>query len=122
MDFFKRLIDSNDPLSSKRFISLVGLVLLIMVVIGAMFGITVADVIIVTLASLILGSSTLTTIGRNDNRKDNKPNDKLTTSNNDWTNGLSIRHIAQIIRRKMLQQVIPSKKIYNRKKWKQKTD
>ena len=47
---------------------------------------------------------------------------KLTTSNNDWTNGLSIRHIAQIIRRKMLQQVIPSKKIYNRKKWKQKTD
>ena len=77
MDFFKRLIDSNDPLSSKRFISLVGLVLLIMVVIGAMFGITVADVIIVTLASLILGSSTLTTIGRNDNRKDNKPNDKI---------------------------------------------
>jgi hypothetical protein len=31
-------------------------------------------------------------------------------------NGLSERHVAQIIRRKMIQKVKPSGKIYNRKK------
>lgn len=31
-------------------------------------------------------------------------------------NGLSERHVSQIIRRKMIQKVKPSKKIYNRKK------
>ncbi len=31
-------------------------------------------------------------------------------------NGLSVRHVAQIVRRKMIQKVKPSKKVYSRKK------
>jgi hypothetical protein len=34
-------------------------------------------------------------------------------------NGLSLRHVAQIVRRKMIQKVKPSGKVYNRKKYKQ---
>lgn len=34
----------------------------------------------------------------------------------DWKQGLSDRHIAQIIRRKSITRVKPSKKNYNRKK------
>jgi hypothetical protein len=30
-------------------------------------------------------------------------------------NGLSLRHVAQIVRRKMIQKSVPSKKVYNRK-------
>lgn len=33
-------------------------------------------------------------------------------------NGLSLRHVAQIIRRSMIQKVKPSAKVYNRKKLK----
>jgi hypothetical protein len=34
---------------------------------------------------------------------------------NDTFNGLSERHVAQIIRRQMIQKVKPSKKVYSRK-------
>ena len=34
----------------------------------------------------------------------------------DWKQGLGDRHIQQIIRRKMVQRVKPSKKVYSRKK------
>lgn len=37
-------------------------------------------------------------------------------------NGLNERHVAQIIRRKMTQQVVPSGKVYSRKNNKNKTD
>jgi hypothetical protein len=33
-----------------------------------------------------------------------------------WKQGLSDRHISQIIRRKMIQKSVPSKKVYSRKK------
>ena len=36
----------------------------------------------------------------------------------DWKQGLSDRHISQIIRRKMISKVKPSGKVYNRKKTK----
>ena len=32
-------------------------------------------------------------------------------------NGLSLRHVAQIVRRKMIQKVKPSGKVYSRKKY-----
>jgi hypothetical protein len=35
-----------------------------------------------------------------------------------YIGGLTERHLAQIIRRKMIQKVKPSKKIYKRKKYK----
>ncbi len=35
----------------------------------------------------------------------------------DWTCGLGDRYIQQIIRRKMIQKVKPSKKVYSRKKF-----
>jgi hypothetical protein len=40
--------------------------------------------------------------------------------NKDWKQGLSSRHIAQIIRRKMITKTKPSKKLYSRKKDKNK--
>jgi len=36
--------------------------------------------------------------------------------NQKWTNGLSLRHITQIIRRKMITKTKPSGKIYKRSK------
>lgn len=36
--------------------------------------------------------------------------------NKDWKQGLSTRHIAQIIRRKNVVRVVQSKKVYNRNK------
>jgi hypothetical protein len=33
-------------------------------------------------------------------------------------NGLSLRHVAQIVRRRMIQKAKPSGKVYNRKKYK----
>ena len=52
-NFFKRLIDSKDPLSNKRFISLVGLFLLVVVVLAAIGGKIVPDSITIALVSLI---------------------------------------------------------------------
>lgn len=37
---------------------------------------------------------------------------------NNNLNGLSLRHVAQIVRRRMIQKVKPSGKVYNRKKYK----
>ena len=34
----------------------------------------------------------------------------------DTLNGLNLRHVAQIVRRKMITKSVPSKKSYNRKK------
>jgi hypothetical protein len=36
--------------------------------------------------------------------------------NKDWKQGLSTRHIAQIVRRKNVVRVVQSKKVYNRNK------
>ena len=37
---------------------------------------------------------------------------------NNNLNGLSLRHVAQIVRRRMIQKAKPSGKVYNRKKYK----
>lgn len=39
--------------------------------------------------------------------------------NNNKLNGLSLRHVAQIVRRRMIQKAKPSGKVYDRKKYKQ---
>jgi len=38
--------------------------------------------------------------------------------NSNQLNGLSLRHVAQIVRRRMIQKTKPSGKVYNRKKYK----
>jgi hypothetical protein len=38
--------------------------------------------------------------------------------NSNQLNGLSLRHVAQIVRRRMIQKAKPSGKVYNRKKYK----
>ena len=43
---------------------------------------------------------------------------KLKHMENSNLNGLSLRHVAQIVRRKMIQKVKPSGKVYNRKRYK----
>lgn len=42
----------------------------------------------------------------------------MKTENNDWKQGLTNGHIAQIVRRKNVVRVVMSKKIYSRKKLK----
>ena len=42
----------------------------------------------------------------------------MKTENNDWKQGMSNGHIAQIVRRKNVVRVVESKKVYNRKKLK----
>ena len=37
--------------------------------------------------------------------------------NSNQLNGLSLRHVAQIVRRRMIQKAKPSGKVYNRKKY-----
>lgn len=38
--------------------------------------------------------------------------------NSNQLNGLSLRHVAQIVRRRMIQKTKPSGKVYNRKRYK----
>lgn len=38
--------------------------------------------------------------------------------NSNQLNGLSLRHVAQIVRRRMIQKAKPSGKVYNRKRYK----
>jgi len=66
MNFFKRLLDGQDELSSKRFISLTSLIVFFGVVICAIFGLNVSDTIIYSLITLILGNATLTLFTKKD--------------------------------------------------------
>jgi uncharacterized membrane protein len=68
-NFFKSLLNSKNSLSSKRFISLVGLILFVVVVISALFGISISDTITYALVSLILGGSVLSAIPNKNNDK-----------------------------------------------------
>ena len=43
---------------------------------------------------------------------------KLKHMENSNLNGLSLRHVAQIVRRRMIQKAKPSGKVYNRKRYK----
>jgi hypothetical protein len=43
---------------------------------------------------------------------------KLKHMENSNLNGLSLRHVAQIVRHRMIQKAKPSGKVYNRKKYK----
>jgi hypothetical protein len=60
MNFFKELITDGSGLSSKRFISLTGMIIFLGVVIVSVMGKTVPDIIIITLAGIILGNGALT--------------------------------------------------------------
>lgn len=65
MNFFKKLIDGNDTMSSKRFISLVALCLIILVVFKSVSGIIIQPEIIYALITLILGQTTATIFEKN---------------------------------------------------------
>jgi len=73
MSFFNDILHSRNPLSSKRFISLVALVLFVIVIVCALFGISISDTIIYALVSLILGGAVMTVIP-NKNNNDPPPN------------------------------------------------
>ena len=60
MNFFKELITDGSGISSKRFISLLGMFVFIGVIITSCFGITIPEVLILTLAGIILGNGVLT--------------------------------------------------------------
>ena len=61
--YLKNLIDANQPESSKRFISLVSLLVYIIVVLYGVFKKIVIDTsVIYSLVSLIIGSSAMTLI------------------------------------------------------------
>lgn len=70
-ELIENLLNANSPISSKRFISLVALVLFVAVVITAFFGIVVPEVIVYSLLGLILGGSAMTLTGK-DNKVDTK--------------------------------------------------
>lgn len=81
MNFIEKLLDSKNSISSKRFTTLVTLLLLCIVVIAALFGIEVSESIIYSLASLIsigIGSTLINYSGqtqpRNYKRNNNVSN------------------------------------------------
>jgi Kef-type K+ transport system membrane component KefB len=61
-NFFNSLVTANSGISSKRFISLIGLIVFVMVVIVSFFGISTPDVLVYSLVGLILGNQGLSTI------------------------------------------------------------
>jgi len=63
IEYLKSLINSKQPESSKRFISLVSLLMYIIIVLYAMIKhVTIDPPIIYSLISLILGSSAMTLV------------------------------------------------------------
>lgn len=65
--FFIKLITAGSGLSSKRFISLLGMVLFIGVVICSLFGITPPDLIVYSLVTIIVGGQGLSLINTSKN-------------------------------------------------------
>lgn len=63
MNIFNRLISTGDDASHKRFNSLVAMGLFVVVVIAALYYITVPDVYIYGLVAIVLGNSALAVAG-----------------------------------------------------------
>ena len=61
--FFLQLITANSGVSSKRFISLCGTLLLAAIIVLSFCGIQVPDIAYYTISGIILGSSGMTLIG-----------------------------------------------------------
>ena len=73
MNFFKRLMDVNDPLSTKRFVILVSLLLLVVMVIKNVFGgVSVQPELVFIVGSLITAGIGATLLERPSNNS-NKP-------------------------------------------------
>jgi hypothetical protein len=68
MGFFRDLITDGSGLSSKRFISVIGMFAFLIVIIISACGINVPDVIVLSLVTLIIGNGALTLAnkGKND--------------------------------------------------------
>lgn len=62
MNFYTKLLNSTDPLSSKRFISINTWFLFAVVVIAALFGHEISEFYIYALISLILGQSAMSLV------------------------------------------------------------
>jgi hypothetical protein len=62
MNFFIKLVTANSGISSKRFISLAGMIIFLGVVVCSLCGINTPDVIIYSLVGIILGNQGLSTI------------------------------------------------------------
>jgi len=71
MSLLKNMVSSGDEISSKRVISLIGLIIYIGVVVCTISGLNVPDIIFYTLISIILGSQGLTVIPKNNNNNKN---------------------------------------------------
>lgn len=75
-EFIKSLLSEQGTISSKRFISLVCLLLLVLVVVSSLFKIIVPDNIIYSILSGLLGSSAMTL------KRNNQSNTGVETANN----------------------------------------
>lgn len=71
MNFFKSLITDGTGTSSKRFISVLGMFLFIVIVVMSFFGINVPEVLILSLVGIIIGQSALT-LGQKSNNENEK--------------------------------------------------
>ena len=58
-EFFIQLITANSGVSSKRFISLFAMVLFTVIVVCSLYGVNVPDLIIYSLAGIILGNGAM---------------------------------------------------------------
>jgi membrane-bound ClpP family serine protease len=68
--FFLQLVTANSGVSSKRFISLVGTLLLIAIIVLSFCGINVPDIAYYTVSGIILGASGMTLL-QNKNTTEN---------------------------------------------------
>jgi hypothetical protein len=64
MNFFRELVTEGTGVSSKRFISLLGMIIFIGVVVVNCFGIVLPEIILYTLVAIILGNQGLTLINK----------------------------------------------------------
>lgn len=60
MNFLKELVTDGSGVSSKRFISLAGMIIFLGVIIASMLGKVFPDIIILSLVTIILGNGAMT--------------------------------------------------------------
>jgi hypothetical protein len=65
MAFWKDLITDNSGVSSKRFISLIGLIVFILMIVASLFKMNTPDIFIYGDLTLILGNQGLTLLQQN---------------------------------------------------------
>jgi len=77
MNFFNRLMDTTDPLSTKRFVILICLLLLIVMVIKNVFGgVQVQDELVYVVASVLTAGIGATLLEKNDSKNNNETDAK----------------------------------------------